>query len=295
MGVDLTIPLDTVEDFKKFIKDNKIKSRKELRKFSTHAYVRFLKFSKEEQLLILKKKHDFTYMKFDDFRKFIKDNSIKSRLDFSTRFDGVFRKFCKLSEEEKEELLPLLRNYYSSLNTKEDFLKFIKENDIKSRTDFQIRFSSAYRKFNDLIPKEDRDKIEFENNINDVYYNHSQGEVFLMNLFNENNIKYITEMTFPDLKNTNFLRFDFYLPEYNILIEYQGSQHFDTNNKYYSENILFNDKKKYFYCKCTNKILLYFTLEGSRYRRLGYFANIITDPEILINKIKEIGMTNQPQ
>lgn len=49
-------------------------------------------------------------------------------------------------------------------------------------------------------------------------------ELFLKN----NNIKYITQHTFEWLKFKTNLYLDFYLPEYNIAIECQGEQHFNT-------------------------------------------------------------------
>ena len=41
------------------------------------------------------------------------------------------------------------------------------------------------------------------------------------------NIKYISQYKFNDLTGLNggLLSYDFYLPQYNILIEYQGKQH----------------------------------------------------------------------
>lgn len=39
-------------------------------------------------------------------------------------------------------------------------------------------------------------------------------------------IKYEKQKTFPDCKYKYHLRFDFYLPDYNICIEYDGEQHF---------------------------------------------------------------------
>ena len=39
-------------------------------------------------------------------------------------------------------------------------------------------------------------------------------------------LEYITEKTFPDLYMNKPLRFDYYLPRYNCLIEVQGGQHF---------------------------------------------------------------------
>lgn len=54
----------------------------------------------------------------------------------------------------------------------------------------------------------------------------STGEEKVLKFLQENNIEFVKEKTFPDCKYINPLRFDFYLPEYNICIEYQGMQHY---------------------------------------------------------------------
>lgn len=57
----------------------------------------------------------------------------------------------------------------------------------------------------------------------------SKGIRLIKKILNENNIKYITEKTFSTCKfldTTAYARFDFYLIDKNILIEYDGEQHF---------------------------------------------------------------------
>ena len=49
-------------------------------------------------------------------------------------------------------------------------------------------------------------------------------------ILNDNNIDYIKEKTFINCKNKKYLPFDFYLPEQNLLIEYDGLQHFKSIN-----------------------------------------------------------------
>ena len=41
------------------------------------------------------------------------------------------------------------------------------------------------------------------------------------------NIKYEEQKTFEGLKYIGKLRFDFYLPDYNLCIEFQGKQHYE--------------------------------------------------------------------
>jgi hypothetical protein len=54
----------------------------------------------------------------------------------------------------------------------------------------------------------------------------SKGEQKIASILKSMKIKYCTEKTFEDLKDKILLRFDFYLPEYNLLIEYDGHHHF---------------------------------------------------------------------
>ena len=64
----------------------------------------------------------------------------------------------------------------------------------------------------------------------------SHGEKYIRNYLDKNNINYIPQKRFKDLKDKKLLSYDFYLPKYNILIEYQGIQHY--------ESISFNNKDK---------------------------------------------------
>lgn len=55
----------------------------------------------------------------------------------------------------------------------------------------------------------------------------------IISILNENHIKYENEKRFKKCKDKKSLPFDFYLEEYNCIIEYDGSQHF--NKKFYYE------------------------------------------------------------
>jgi len=54
----------------------------------------------------------------------------------------------------------------------------------------------------------------------------SKGEDYIKKYLNENNIEYIQQQGFDDCRYINKLNFDFYLPEYNLCIEFDGIQHF---------------------------------------------------------------------
>nr|DAN11163.1 MAG TPA: restriction enzyme [Herelleviridae sp.] len=55
----------------------------------------------------------------------------------------------------------------------------------------------------------------------------SRGEKSLVEYFIKKGIKYETQKSYPDLKNERRLYFDFYLPELNTVIEYNGKQHYE--------------------------------------------------------------------
>ena len=58
----------------------------------------------------------------------------------------------------------------------------------------------------------------------------SHGEKFIRNYLDRHNINYIPQKKFKDLKDKTYLSYDFYLPKYKILIEYQGIQHYESIN-----------------------------------------------------------------
>lgn len=84
----------------------------------------------------------------------------------------------------------------------------------------------------------------------------SKGETKIRELLNKRHIEFIEQHTFPDCKYKQVLYFDFYLPEHNTCIEYDGIQHFEPCH-YYGGNKIFNktkkrDQIKTNYCKYNN-------------------------------------------
>lgn len=83
----------------------------------------------------------------------------------------------------------------------------------------------------------------------------SKGETQIESLLKKRNIEFIREFSFEDLVDILPLRFDFAIFKNNklhCLIEFQGEQHFDPNNGFYSEDLIRHDKMKEEYCKLKN-------------------------------------------
>lgn len=96
----------------------------------------------------------------------------------------------------------------------------------------------------------------------------SHGEKYIRNYLDINNIKYVPQKTFHDLKDKTYLSYDFYLPDYNILIEYQGIQHYEECKHFGGEERFksqqHHDNLKRSYAKDNGyKLLeLYYTLDS---------------------------------
>lgn len=88
----------------------------------------------------------------------------------------------------------------------------------------------------------------------------SKGEKAVEKYLTGEGIEFIPQHRFDDCRNKNTLPFDFYLPQQNILIEYDGRQHFEVvtfggteeEALINFENAQTNDKIKNKYCKKNN-------------------------------------------
>ena len=91
----------------------------------------------------------------------------------------------------------------------------------------------------------------------------SFGEYYIQQFLEYNNINYTREKTFSDCINSknNKLRFDFFLKDYNILIEFQGCHHYAPVNKYQRaktvhKKTVYHDIIKRQYCQNNNICLI---------------------------------------
>lgn len=87
----------------------------------------------------------------------------------------------------------------------------------------------------------------------------SRGEEIIRGFLINNDILFKEQFVFSDLKYKGNLRFDFYIPDDNLLIEYQGIQHYKPvkifGGKEMFEKNITRDELKRKYCKENNLIL----------------------------------------
>ena len=105
----------------------------------------------------------------------------------------------------------------------------------------------------------------------------SVGEALIEDFLKNYPLEYTREFVFDDLVGIGggYLRYDFLVKgiNNNFLIEFDGPQHFDKNNRYYSDTLIKHDLMKENYAK-DNKINLY---------RIRFDDNL----ELKLNKILE--------
>jgi hypothetical protein len=84
----------------------------------------------------------------------------------------------------------------------------------------------------------------------------SKGERYIREILNRKKISYIGQYKFKDCKNTLPLPFDFYIPQYNVCIEFDHKQHYEAvklfGGKRGFKKRKINDNIKDDYCKLHN-------------------------------------------
>jgi len=164
--------------------------------------------------------------------------------------------------------------------------EFIKKSNIihNNKYDYSLTNFTNYRKKIQIICKEHGIFIQtpyahLNKKQGCPFCNQSKGEIEIFNFLKKLNIKYIYQKKFKNCKNKKLLPFDFYLPEHNCCIEFDGEQHyrplnFFGGNKRFEEQKL-KDNLKNKYCKDNNIKMI----------RIKYNENIIDKLNFLQKEI----------
>lgn len=170
---------------------------------------------------------------------------------------------CLNIEKAKERIIKVGKNSAKDL-TNQHFGEFIALSPTEERRNHSVVWRCLcscgkihYVSAHDLL----------NNRINSCGHNkESKGVRKIKILLNDNNINYLTEKTFPTCKfpdTDGSARFDFYLPDYNLLIEYDGEQHFQERDPNFFRDSLekrqAHDLFKTQWCKENNIPLIRFS------------------------------------
>jgi hypothetical protein len=117
----------------------------------------------------------------------------------------------------------------------------------------------------------------------------SIGEMEIKKYLNRNDISFIPQKKFSDCKHIKHLLFDFYIPEHNICIEFQGLQHYKVINYWGGEEGLkirkLRDKIKMEYCKKNNIPLIIIKYNDDIDDLLNNYFNVVySKPSSVLKK-----------
>jgi hypothetical protein len=118
--------------------------------------------------------------------------------------------------------------------SKEDFLKYVEDNKLTQHYSFdKIEYVDAATKVCIHCKACNQDFYATPSSIKMgygcPYCNKSKGERKIEYWLIQNNISYVGQKRFIDCRDRNPLPFDFFLPEHNICIEFQGEQHYTAD------------------------------------------------------------------
>jgi hypothetical protein len=171
---------------------------------------------------IHKYKYDYSQVKY-------KKNNIKVKIICNKH--GIFEQ-TPSAHINNNQGCPKCANLLKSqlmLSSDNEFIEKAK-NIHKNKYNYsQIKYINSHKKINIICNKHGVFEQLPYNHLNGKgcpICNTSKGENNISEILDRYNIKYETQKTFKDCKYKYVLRFDFYLPDYNICIEYNGIQHY---------------------------------------------------------------------
>jgi very-short-patch-repair endonuclease len=138
--------------------------------------------------------------------------------------------------------------------------------------------TSSRKKYFKLLDDKKYRKIRYLERVRNI----SKGEILIEVILKDNNIQYKKEYTFEDLKFKGKLRYDFYLTDFKMLIEYDGKQHYEKIGYFHKTNKDFEesqtrDKLKTLYAEEKNYKLF----------RIRYDENVVNKIDIILKYISE--------
>ena len=130
-----------------------------------------------------------------------------------------------------------IKDYYQAELSRAVGLNYLKDNNwiirkimvMCENQGIVFNYNIKSRKYYKLLENKEYKRLPYFERLNKL----SKNESLIKSFLDENNIVNHREYSFKDLKYKGRLRFDFYIPKYNILIEYDGQQHYKKINYFH--------------------------------------------------------------
>jgi len=194
-------------------------------------------------------KYDYSKVKFDKTNEYVKIICPEHGIFEQTVSNHLFGYGC--------QACGLLTRSNNRTKNNEYFINKANETHGKFYDYSKVVYEKTNKKIIIICPNHG----EFEQTPNDHISNkngcpvcrESKGEREIAKWLNDNGIKYIRQHKFKDCKDIRPLPFDFYLPELNMCIEFDGEQHFKEISVFTRKNntlkmVKKRDKIKTIYC-----------------------------------------------
>jgi very-short-patch-repair endonuclease len=234
---------------------------------------------------IYKKNYNNTYYSYNECKNFVKKYNFKSKSDFLNRIKFIIdNQDIKIPYDPSKIYKNEWEGWVVFLDTDNDIEQIKELVDFDIARDYSRSLNLKMQKqWNDIrfssLPKGMTKKpdINYKNKGWIDWYDFlgidrrsrmSYGELLIAKILDDKNIKYKYNKPLKDCISSSKLRFDFYLPDYNICIEYDGKQHFESV-EYFGGDIEFEkvkirDNIKNEWCKVNDIKLLRFNYKQSK-------------------------------
>ena len=203
------------------------------------------------------------FFSFNQLKEKVKELGILSKKEYKKRYTN-YEKFPSSPEETYKEWISwyeFLGKEKINLLSFEESKKYLKQFGFKSSTEYIEWYKKERPIFLPNKPEYTyKDWISYFDYLGYQEKTMSYGSQKVQTFLDKYSIKYKKEKTFPDCKNIKVLKFDFYLLDYNICIEYDGEQHFKPNKLIGGvealEKLKIHDEIKNKYCLNNDVVLL---------------------------------------
>ncbi len=202
----------------------------------------------------------------------------KSKIKIICPIHGVFEQIASSHTDQKTGC-----SICSKKHNYSDFEFINKANIIHNdKYDYSlVEYKNNYTKIKIICPIHGEFKQTPTNHLNGkgcLLCGESKGENKIRLFLNKNNIKFIPQHKFPHCKYKKKLPFDFYLPEHNMCIEYNGLQHYKPISWFGGEDGFIKqqirDKIKMEYCQNNNIPLIIVKYNDDIVNKLSLYFNI---------------------
>jgi len=148
-----------------------------------------------------------------------------------------------MQESRTKKIIRQTKFVHVDKGTGKSFNAFVSQDQIKENAIKCITRSEFWDRFPKLARIASRSGL-MDELFADAPMRLSNGEAIIHRLLTELGIEFITQKRFPEVRDKLPLPYDFYIPAFKLLLEYQGEQHYQTTNNRHNSQLVERDRIK---------------------------------------------------